>query len=441
MSENQPNMPQTQADPIQAAPDAQATDVVIVGAGPAGLMAAIAAAEAGARVVLCEQLDRPGAKLLATGGGRCNMTNTLEAEAFMARFGREGRFMQPTLSHMDSPGLREFFNRLGVRTTSPDGVQVYPVSNSAATVQKALLRRCGELGVSLRCGVCITGLTIVDGAVAGLETSQGPIAAQRVVLATGGKSYSALGATGSGYELARQAGHTIIEPLPALVPLVLQEAWPRACAGVSLSPARVWIDLPKQSKAGVTGDVLITHTGLSGPAVLDLSTEVSALLQHQPTVPIRLDLVPYVPADRWQTRFDQWQRTHGTSLLRTQLAQYIPASLAQSIYRRAGLGDHDRVAHLSRAQRDALVGLLTALPLTVIGTEGFDKAIITRGGVSLRQVSPAQLQSKLVKGLFFAGELLDLAGPCGGYNLQWAFSSGHLAGLSAARGRVHELHE
>jgi predicted Rossmann fold flavoprotein len=241
-------------------------DVAIVGGGPAGLMAAIAAAESGATAIVLEQLERPGAKLLASGGGRCNLTNTLPAREFMDRFGRQGRFMQPALEVMGSGALRRFFEALGVPTDAPDGFHVYPTSNSAAAVQSALWRRTKELGATVRLGATVTGLWIEDGSLRGIQTHDGRVAAKRVVLATGGRGYPSLGGAETGYSLARQAGHTLVTPVPALVPLVVRETHLQRCAGVAISPARIWIDLPRQAKAGETGDVMLTHTGLSGPA-------------------------------------------------------------------------------------------------------------------------------------------------------------------------------
>jgi len=419
-----------------SAGSSEATDVAVVGAGPAGLMAAIASAERGHRVLVLEQLASPGRKLLATGGGRCNLANTLPPEEFMARFGRQGRFMQPALAAMDADGLRRFFDALGVPTHAPDGVHVYPVSEKAADVLDALRRRMKTLGGVVRTRVRVTGLAVGNGTLQGLETDRGPVAARHVVVATGGRGYPVLGATGTGYALARQAGHTMVEPTPALVPLVTRETWPAECAGVALPAARVRIDLPRQAKAGRTGDVLLTHTGLSGPAVLDLSGDVAAMLAHRPTVPLRLDLVPGTTHQEWIRRFDRWQESDGARTLGTLLGRHVPRSLAKVLCRLAGIDPGWRPGRLTRPLRRTLADLLTALPLTVTGTEGWDRAMVTRGGVALKEVDPATLGSRRLPGLAFAGEILDLDGPSGGFNLQWAFASGHLAGRSMVAGAI-----
>ncbi|MCY2926589.1 MAG: aminoacetone oxidase family FAD-binding enzyme, partial [Planctomycetota bacterium] len=287
--------------------------VAVVGAGPAGMMAAIAAAECGAKVLLLEQLRRPGVKLLATGGGRCNITNLTPTPAFLASFGRQGRFMAPAIDLLGPAALREFFARLGLPTVVEEGVYVFPASGRAADVQAALARRCGQLGVETLTSCAVTGLTTDGGAVKGVVCSDGrAMAADRVVLACGGKSWPELGGTGGGYDLARQAGHTIVEPTPALVPLITREKWPEKLAGVSLPAARVWIDLPRQSKAGLAGGLLLTHHGLSGPAILNLSGAVAGLLAATSApVPIRVEWSAGVDVAAWRGRFDQWRTQAG----------------------------------------------------------------------------------------------------------------------------------
>ncbi len=407
-------------------------DVVVIGGGPAGLMAAIAAAQAGQDVMLMEQSAKPGSKLLATGGGRCNLTNTVPNEPFMAAFGRQGRFMAPALEAMDSDALRQFFVELGVPTVVDDAGQVFPVSQLAASVHGALLRLCEQLGVRLRPRTAAAQLVVEGGRVVGVAKDVGRITAPRVVLATGGRSYPKLGANGSGYEIAAKAGHTIVPPVPALVPLVIKEPWVGRCAGISLPAARIWLDLPGRPKTGRVGDILFTHRGLSGPVVLDLSGEAAALLAAGKKAPLRVELSPGATPKEWMARLEQWRTTLGRRRLHTLVGQYMPARLATELCAQAGIGEDDHAAHILADQARKLVEMLTALPLTVAGTEGFESAMVTRGGVSLKDVDPRTLQSRRVEGLFFAGEVLDLDGPCGGYNLQWAFASGRLAGQSAA---------
>lgn len=447
-------------------------------------MAAIAAASRGAKVTVLEQMGRPGLKLLATGGGRCNLTNTAPREAMMAAFGRQGRFMSQALAAMGGQALREFFAGLGVPTVCPDGFEVYPASQKAADVLDALLRRCRQLGVEVRCNQTVAGMLLhgaaqgvpradsaerqaaadpaphhgaLSGEAAcrsalfadGVRTGQGELHANRVILCCGGKSYPALGATGVGYDLARQAGHTIVPPTPAGVGLICRDEALRECAGVSLKGVRVWIDLPKFARAGRRGDVLFTHRGLSGPAVLDLSGDVAELLDAgergssksatQPVplfaVPLRIDLTPDEPKEAWLAKLDEWGHRQGSRQVRSLLAPRLTQAVAEMICQLGSVSPIAPVAHIDRSRRDAIVRNIKSLPVAVSGTEGFERAIVTRGGVSLKEVDPRTLESRRIAGLHFAGELLDLDGPCGGYNLTWAFASGHLAGLSASKNR------
>jgi predicted flavoprotein YhiN len=436
--------------------------VIVVGAGPAGLLAAIAAARAGRRVTVCQRMPRAGAKLLASGGGRCNFTNTAAATDFAAAFGRQGRFVLPALEALDSAGLRRLLAELGVPSRVEDGFHVFPSSGRAGDVLAALLRECGRLGVEVRTSTPVEALLVDSGRVVGVRVPRSDLPAAGVILAAGGQGYPELGGTDAGYALARQAGHQIVPPVPALVPLVTAEKWPAACSGVSVPAARVRIDFaarpvaarlpsavrpgpegssPKSGRASRgspragagEGDVLFTHTGLSGPAVLDLSGTVAELLPRQSAVPIVLELLPGRTAADWRREMDGWQRTDGRKGVRTLLARHVPLRLAAAICTQAGLADDARASDLPRPARAALERLLTALPLTVTATAGFARAMVTRGGVALKQVDPRTLASRLVAGLHFAGEVLDLDGPCGGYNLQWCMSSGWLAGTSVAR--------
>jgi predicted Rossmann fold flavoprotein len=410
-------------------------DVIVIGGGPAGLMAAIAAAGRGARVVVCERLATPGRKLLASGGGRCNLTNTLAPDAFAERLGRHGRFALPALERLGSKQLRAFLRERGVRTESLDGFRVYPSSERSLDVLSALLRECDERRVTVQTGTAVLGLAVEEGRAAGVATASGAVAAGSVVVATGGAGYPDLGGTHDGYALARAAGHTTREPVPALVGITTKDTWLRACAGVSLEGARVTVDVPRRGTSA-EGDILLTHKGISGQAALDVSGTVSELLDSRPAVPLLVSLVASVSRDEWARDLDTWRAAEVRRSVAGLLAERLPRSLARALCERAGAGSV-RAGHLPRAVRDRLVDLLVALPLTAVGTGGFARAMVTRGGVSLREVDPRTLESRITAGLFFAGEVLDVDGPSGGFNLQWAFSSGWLAGESVPLGAGH----
>ena len=459
-------------------PPPDAFDVAVVGAGPAGQMAAIAAAERGRRVVLLEQMPRPGLKLLASGGGRANLTHLADAAAFFAAFGRHGRFLAPALAALDPPGLRRFLDGLGVPTEAEADGRVFPASQRSSDVQAALGRRLRALGVEVRLRRRAVRLILDGDRVRGLDVRRlaprggraqeiprggsphppraqdnalpcggvarpvragepGPsgspspavrFAADRVILACGGRSWPGLGGTGGGYALARQAGHTLVEPVPGLVPLVVGEPWPARLAGVALAGARVWIDRPAFRKAGVAGDVLFTHRGVSGPAVLDLSASVAGLLAEGGPVPVCVEPVAGMDADRWAGLLDVWRTSAGRRHVATLLAERLPASVGRMVCELAGVAAETPAGRLGAAGRHSLAGTLGRLELTVTGTEGFGVAFVTRGGVSLKEVDPHTLASRRVAGLHFAGEMLDLDGPSGGFNLHWAFASGRLAG-------------
>ncbi len=401
----------------------------MIGAGPAGLAAAIAAAEAGSRVLVLEQMPRPGLKLLASGGGRCNLTNRFEVEDLARPFGRQWRFMLDALYNFPPEALIAWFEERGVAIEFPDGFHAFPKSGRAADVLAALLRTARELGVEIQTSRRVTSLLIAAGAVAGVRTADGAeLRCDRVIVAAGGKGYPELGALGIGYELAARAGHTIVPPLPAMVGLCVTETWAHDCAGIALADAEARIALAGESKTPDRGELLFTQNGLSGPAVLDLSGRVSELLTKHPAVPLEINFFAGRSVDDWLAQFNRWQGESGKKLVRNLLAELLPKKLAGHLS--ADLGEV-AAANFGAAARRELANRLSGCRFAVTATESWRKAMVTRGGVALREVAPDTLESRLTAGLYFAGEVLDLDGPCGGYNLQWAFSSGRLAGSAA----------
>jgi predicted Rossmann fold flavoprotein len=256
--------------------------------------------------------------------------------------------------------------------------------------------------------------------------------ADAVILAAGGAAWPSLGGCGLGYTLAAQAGHEIVEASPALVGLTTQETWPRICAGVTLPDVIARIDLPECRKESWRGVLLFTHTGLSGPLMLDLSGRVTTLLRTHARISLKLNLFPDISKQEWQTRLAGWRTDRGKKSVRNLLDESLPHSLAAAVCDGCGIDGEVRASGMTSEARDRLLEWMTALPVTITGSGGMAQAMVTHGGVSLRGVHPATLESRLVRGLFFAGEVLDLDGPCGGYNLQWAFSSGWHAGCSAS---------
>jgi predicted Rossmann fold flavoprotein len=408
-------------------------EVLVIGGGPAGLTAAIHAADRGLRVRVLERMPRPGLKLLASGGGHCNLTNTASTEQTMAAFGRQGRFMRDALAAMDGAGLRTFIDRLGVPTrVEADGFHVFPCSRSARDVQQALRDRAAALGVEIVCGRRARTLLLEHGRVVGVATEDGTALPCRcLLLATGGPGYPGLGGSADGHDLARQAGHTIIPPVPALTSLQVAEPWVGGLAGVVLPEVVVTLAVSRPPPPQ-RGPLLFTHRGLSGPPILNLAGTVARHLLTADAVPLRIDLSPGTTAAAWERRCDDWASRDGRRHLRNLLRETMPTALAEVLCERIpGLAGRP-VAEVARAPRRQLAADLAQLPLSAVATGGFDEAMATSGGVQLRDVDPRSLRSRLAPGLYLAGEVLDLDGPCGGYNLQWAFSSGALAGQAMA---------
>ena len=408
-------------------------NTLIIGGGPAGLTAACFS-EGPCLVV--ERMKTPARKLLATGGGRCNLTHATDAGGIIAAFGRQGRFMTAALRAFPPDAIRAFFDGLGIATrTEPDGC-VFPVSQKASDVAHALERAARAAGAEIRCGVQATRLILSgdgpDAHVCAVETSAGVIRARHVILATGGRSYPALGADGAGLKLAHGAGLAVTPPVPALAGLFTQEAWLGTLAGIVLERGGLRLDAPGFRKEWLTGPILFTHKGISGPPALDLSGEINAQLRAQPgsSATVHLSCIAGRTARDWLALFDDWRARHGGRALHNLLSGELPRSLATALCDLAG-AQNLAVAQTKRNTLDALATACADQPLRVTSTEGWERAMVTRGGVALNELDPQTLACRRIRGLFCAGEAVDLDGRCGGYNLTWAFASGRLAGLSA----------
>jgi len=420
-------------------------DTLIIGGGPAGLMASCFCT---GRTVVIDRLTAPGRKLLATGGGRCNLTHATDATGIMAVFGRQARFMAPSLQSFPPSAICDFFRRHGVDTLEePDGC-VFPVSQKASDVLDALERAAKANGVEIRCGIRAKRLIVeqnplvADPAkpalrIVGVETDHGTLRARRVILAAGGQSYPCLGSDGSGFALAREVGLSIVPPVPARAGLVTREAWPASLAGIVQENAALRLDGKGFSKQRLCGPILFTHKGLSGPPALAFSGEIAAwLLAAQkpedpaPAVTVRASFFAERTTEDWLTRFDGWRKTHGGRALHNLLSGEVPRALAVALCERADVS----TTAVARASKKALAALASACadtPLHIVGTEGWGRAMLTRGGIALNELSSDTLACKRIAGLACAGEIVDLDGPCGGYNLTWAFASGRRAALSA----------
>ncbi len=406
-------------------------DVFVIGGGPAGLMAALRAAERGLKTHVAEYLPSPGRKLLASGAGKCNLTNILKPGEMAERFLFGERFVRPAFHNLPSEKLRDWFRARHVPTDTEDGFHYFPTSRRAGDVLDALLGALREAHGTIESGAAVRELLIEEGCVAGAVTADGRrFRARHVVLACGGKGYPALGGRGSGYELVRQAGHTIVEPLPALVGLQCSEKWVGTLAGTLLENALVRFD----KKSAGEGALIFTHTGVNGPAVLDYSGTVARRLAAGGAVTVELSF--FAGRDRvwWLREIGEWRRRCGKRQLKTLLNEHLPQRLCDEIFRLSGDCGSVKASEISGAVRDRLVGNLTGMKLQISGTDGWEKAMATAGGAALQEINAKTMASRILPGLSFCGEIIDIDGPCGGFNLHWAFSSGALCGENVLKG-------
>jgi predicted Rossmann fold flavoprotein len=407
--------------------------VIVVGAGAAGLMAAGQAAELGAETLLLEKMNRPGRKLGISGKGRCNLTNVAPLSEFITHFAPNGRFLRQAFSQFFTSELVAFFEEMGVRTVTERGGRVFPASGQAQDVVDALVRWVRERGVVLQTRSPVEQLVVEGGRVVGVQVTRRRVYhADAVIVATGGASYPATGSTGDGYRLGESVGHTIVPIRPALVPLETAGDIASRLQGLSLRnvTVRVWVNGKRQAEA--FGEMLFTHFGLSGPIVLSLSKQVVDSLRMGRRVMLSIDLKPALDERELDARLLRDLGAHGKRQFHTVLGGLLPRKLIAVCADLVGIPP-DRMAHqMTTQERKRLRMWLKDFRLDVTGYRPLKEAIITAGGVDTRKVDPRTMASRLVGGLYLAGEVLDVDADTGGYNLQAAFSTGWVAGRSAA---------
>ena len=417
--------------------------VIIIGGGPAGLMAAGQSAGTGAETLLLEKMDRAGVKLRITGHGRCNLTNADSVREAIKYFPSGGHFVRPALYSLSNEALRTFFAERGVPTEVQRGGRVFPVSEDARDVVAALTRWVDEQGVTLRVQSAVTGLVFEAGRVTGVRVADGRVyGADAVVVATGGASYPATGSSGDGYRLAKSVGHTIVPVRPALVPLETAGDAARRLEGLSLRNVNVsvWIARAGEGsgsgskEADAFGEMLFTGFGVSGPIILTLSRQVVDALRMGSRVTLSIDLKPALDHPTLDARIlrdiDASPKRHA----RNMLAELLPSSLIPVCLEQTRLAPHQPAHRITAEERQRLRIWLKDFRLRVTDHRPLQDAIVTAGGVDTAEVDPHTMASRLVEGLHFAGEVLDVDAETGGYNLQAAFSTGWVAGRSAARG-------
>lgn len=406
-------------------------DVIVVGGGPAGMMTAGQVALRGKKVLLLEKMDRPGLKLRITGKGRCNITNDTSLDEFLRHFGDVGHFLKPAFYSFFVDDIRRLLADQGIPTIVERGNRVFPECESGPAVAEALIRWLRQTGAILTTGTGVSNLRIEDGQITGVTTAGGQAyVAANVILCTGGKSYPLTGSTGDGYSLAAQAGHKIIPPRPALIPLVTEGNIALRLQGLSLRnvSASLWINGKKQ--AAEIGEMLFAHFGLTGPIILTLSGMAVDALSQKASVEIALDLKPALDYPQLDARLLREFNTHPKQQFNKILKSLLPSSLIPVCLDLTGILPEKNAGEITAKERNRLRNWLKDFRFRVSGHRPIEEAIVTAGGVCLREVNPKTLESRLVKGLYFAGEVLDISADTGGYNLQAAFSTGWLAGNS-----------
>ena len=409
-------------------------DIVIIGAGAAGLMAATIAAEKQQTILLVEKMDQAGRKLRITGKGRCNLTNTSPIKEFIAHIGSDGRFMRNAFSMFFNNELMQFFEQKGVTLNIERGSRVFPQSGKALDIFLALINGIERnKNISILKNTSATELITSPAGIAGVALSNGTtVTATKVILATGGKSYPLTGSTGEGYTLAKNVGHTIVDPIPSLVPLVCTEKIPDELIGFTLKNVSLTISDSNDKKiCNFFGEMTFTPDGIGGPIVLSASRMVSRRLQNGEQLRATLDLKPALDHDVLDKKLIRELDENGTRILKDALRLWLPAEMIPLALQTMTIEHYKRLNQVSATDRKKILRMLKALPFTIVGTRGFDEAIVTQGGVSLKEVNPKTMESKLVKNLYITGELLDLDADTGGYNLQIAFSTGYAAGKAA----------
>lgn len=402
-------------------------DVIVVGGGAAGMMCAITAAELGAHVAIAEKNDRLGRKLAITGKGRCNVCNNSDNETIMNNIPRNARFLYSALSQFSSQDVMEFFERIGVPLKTERGNRVFPVSDKAGDVVEALKKKLRELNVDILRENC-TSLINEDGECRGIVTKKRKLEAGAVVLATGGKSYPVTGSDGYGYKLAQQAGHTIIPPEPSLSALTTVQKWTISAAGLDLR--NISMQLMDNGKCIYEdfGELMFTASGISGPTVLSASAHIPKMEKGRYSV--RIDLKPALSEKQLDARILRDFNARRGGAFCDSLRGLLPAQLVPVVVELSGISPEKRVDEISKEERKALGGVLKGLTLDISGFRPIEEAIITRGGVSVKEISPKTMESKLCRHLFFAGEIIDCDAYTGGFNLQIAFSTAYAAGIS-----------
>lgn len=405
-------------------------DILVIGAGPAGLLAAGRAAELGGKVLILEKMQTPGRKLLITGKGRCNITNDASISEFIRHVNPDGRFLRNAFSQFYSTDILNLLRRYGVESTLERGGRYFPVSNESKDVLDALLKWIEELKVEIRYGQRVEKLLVENKEIRGLQANGHKLLVKHIILATGGKSYPATGSNGEGFELAKAVGHSVGRLMPALVPIETGGNVAQKLQGLSLKNVRasVWVNSRKVGED--FGEMLFTHFGLSGPIILTLSRLIVAEIQKKNKVALSIDLKPALDEQKLDKRLIRDLNEQGKKKIGNIFRNWLPVSMIPVFMNLLELDPEKEGHQITSKERKRIRNLLKNLHFNISNHRSFKEAIITAGGISTKEIAPKTMESKLVSGLYFAGEMINLDAETGGYNLQIAFSTGWLAGNS-----------
>ena len=410
--------------------------IVIVGGGAAGMMAAISASGEDNNVILLEANEKLGKKLFITGKGRCNVTTACPPEDFLANVCSNPRFLYSSFARFSNEDMIHFLEKAGLKLKTERGQRVFPVSDKSVDVIDTLKRECRKKGVRVHLNSKVESLKMNEkgSVVCGVVLESGDeIGADAVILACGGKSYPSTGSDGNGYALAIQAGHSLREPEPSLVPFIMEESWCRDLMGLTLKNVSMSLKIDKKTIYQGFGEFLFTHFGVSGPLVLTASTCLGRYIKQlkQGKIRLLLDLKPALDQDQLDKRFLRDFDMFRNKNLSNVMEGLLPRKMVPVFLEISGMDGEKKVRDISKKDRRKMVEFMKDLPMHVKGVRGFEEAIVTRGGVKTKEVDPATMESKLVGGLYFAGEMLDLDAVTGGFNLQIAWSTGYAAGCAA----------
>ncbi len=408
-----------------------AFDVIVIGGGPSGMMASGIAGSRGRNTLLIEKNDRLGKKLYITGKGRCNITNSAEKDDFIMHITRNPKFLYSCFNNLFNDDLINFFSELGLRTKVERGGRVFPVSDKSSDVIKALEKHMQLNNVSIKLNTSVKSIDIQDGLAEGVVLESGErIKSSAVIIATGGLSYPLTGSTGDGYKFAKSAGHEITNLKPSLVPLVVKEEYIKEIQGLSLKNVAVRAVCDGKILFEEIGEMLFTHYGLSGPLILSASFYISERVFKNHRTFICIDLKPGLTDDELDKRILRDFDMNINKQFKNSLDDLLPKKIIPVIIKLSGIPENKPVNQISKEERRALIDLLKNMKFEILGTRPISEAIITSGGINIKEVNPRTMESKLAEGLYFAGEVLDVDAFTGGYNLQIAFSTGYTAGLN-----------